>query len=335
MVTRKSETSPTATAPPAGATAPAAGSATSSATSPSVGPAVSSTTSPGTGPLPTEPCQVAGEDFTLIDVPAPTGLISAARVLGAGSLLLAYRYGDQLRFFDAVDRARELLDTDRLCLDGSGDQTLLNRLYCWPELEYRVSAATRRRLMAKVFGIPNPDVPEGERDTVIQAMLVRLLDAINAVCDSGPFRTTPTPFNEQRLEYAAVAVQARLSLLMTGLVSVQVLDLQLQLTAATEILIALASRLQLPCRPGSTVGDTIRDPWGSLEVLVGDQLRADDVDLFEAADIADAWRVVFKFLGGYPGGSYDSDELCQAAAVLRPPASDCVPICQPVKDQPQ
>ncbi|MGQ0773555.1 MAG: hypothetical protein ACT4NY_03905 [Pseudonocardiales bacterium] len=269
-------------------------------------------------------------------MPAPRGLISTDRVLGAGSLLLAYRYGDQLRFFDAVDRARELLDTDLLCLEDTGDQALLNRLYCWPELEYRVSAATVRRLVAEVFGIPNPDVAEGERDTAIQAMLVRLLDAINAVCDPGPFRTESTPFTQQRLDYAAFAVQARLSRSMRGLVTMQVRDLQRQLTAATDILIDLASRLQLPCRPGLTVGDPVQDPWGSLEVLVGDQLRADGVDLFEAADIADAWRVVFDFLADFTGGiGACPDELCQAAAVLRPPASDCIPVCEPSKAQPQ
>ncbi|MGH3871436.1 MAG: hypothetical protein ACRDSR_07980 [Pseudonocardiaceae bacterium] len=268
-----------------------------------------------------ERCEVADVPFAALpDIPPPNALISLERVRGAGSLLLSYRYGDQLRFFDAVDAARTLLDTDRLCLDGTGDQALLNRLYCWPELEYRVSATTRRSLVAKVFGIPSPDVGESERDTAIQPMLMRLLDAINAVCDPGPFRSAPTAADEQRVEFAAFAVQARLSLTMTGLTTMLVRDLQRQFTASTDILTDLAARLQLPCRPGVTEPDL----WGSLDVLVGDQLRADGVDLFEAADIADAWRAVFAFLATFTGGA-DVSDVCQAAAVLRPPAADCVP----------
>lgn len=268
-------------------------------------------------------------DFAALpDIPPPNALISLDRVLGAGSLLLSYRYGDQLRFFDAVDLARELLDTDRLCLDGPDDQALLNRLYCWPELEYRVSAATRRRLVTKVFGIPNPEVPESERDTAIQPMLVRLLDAINAVCDPGPFRSGPTSADEQRVEFAAFAVQARLSLSMTGLTTMLVRDLQRQLTASTFILTDLATRLRLPCRPCVTDPDL----WGSLEVLVGEQLRASGVDLFEAADMAEAWGEIFEFLAAFTGGAEVSD-VCQAAAVLRPPAADRVPDSVPRQDQ--
>lgn len=358
MVARKPGTSPTATATagstpttsPASTTGstPTTGPPTGS-TSPGTGPAAGSTLPPGTdlprtgsprtGSLRPEPCEVADEVFDLRTVPPPSGLISIDRVRGAGSLLLSYLYCDRLRFCDAVDRARELLDTDRICLDGPDDQALLNRLYCRPELEDRVSAATRRRLVAKVLGIPNPDVPEGERDTAIQPMLVRLLDGINAVCDPGPFRDDPTPFSRQRLDYAAFAVQAQLSRSMTGLVTMQVRDLQRQTIAAQTILEDLASRLQLPCRPGVTVGATLgavgRDPWGPLEALVGEQLRADGVDLFEAADIADAWRVVFEFLAGFTGRVGVSTEslptellpaeLCQAAAVLRTPASGLPP----------
>lgn len=338
MVTSKSGTNPTATC----ADDPAPSSATSSTASSSTGPAVSPRTH---GPSLPVPCAVASVEFALPVVDPPMGLISRDRVLGAGSLLLAYRYGDQLRFFEAVGRARELLDTDQLCLNDldrpaayrdspatSRDEALLDRLYCWPELENRVSTATRRRLAAKVFGIPHPDVPDDERDTGIQPMLVRLLDAINEISDLDSVRTAPTPLNLYRLEFAARTVQARLSLSMTGLVTMQVRDLQRQLTASMDILTELASRLQLPCRPGATG----RDMWDSLEMLVGNQLRADGVDLFEAADMAAAWRVVFQFLANFTGGASVSAELREAAAVLRPPASDRIPVGeQPRQLQPQ
>lgn len=292
------------------------------------------TTSNRPDPL-TDYCAVAGVGFNLGIVYPPSPLVSPERVRGAGSLLLSYRYGDQLRFFDAVNRARELLDTDLLCLattSGSGDMTtdldddaiakrrrLLNRLYCWPEQQDRVSAATRRRLVAKVFGIPHPEVPEGDRNTVIQPMLIRLLDAINAVCDPGPFpRREPVPAQLGQLKSAAFAVQDQLSASMTELVTLQVRDLQAQFDAATQILTHLAPYLQLPCRPG-TGND--QDLWRSVQTLVGAQLRASGTELFEAADMADAWRAIFEFLAEFNVGfDVEARNLpCEAAALLRPP----------------
>ncbi|MGH4006623.1 MAG: hypothetical protein ACRDTH_00360, partial [Pseudonocardiaceae bacterium] len=276
--------------------------------------------------------------------PPTKALISRQRVLGAGSLLQSHRYGDLLRVFDAVDRARELMDRDQLCLDESTDSVrggLPDRLYCYPERDYRVSAATRRELMAKVFGIRNPDGPESDRDTKIQPMLVNLLDAINAVCDPAPLRNKPTDAHQQRVKFAAYAVQAQLSSSMEGL-TMTVRSLQRQFTTATEILIELASRLQLPCRPSSTGRDpaTLHDLWGPLEVLVGSRLQADGVNMFEEAYTADAWRVVFEFLAA-PDRADVSDELCspelcQAVAVLRPPAAYVrAPDSLPRIDQPQ
>ncbi len=67
-------------------------------------------------------------------------------------------------------------------------------------------------------------------------------------------------------------------------------------------------------------------------MLVGDRLRAENVDRFEAADVADTWREVFAFLAGFTGGSTVSPALCQAASVLRPPRPDYLPVYQ---DRPQ
>ena len=262
------------------------------------------------------PCELAGVNFALSTVSPPSVFVTD-RVLGAGVLMLAYQYGTRLRFFDAPTRARELLDTDRICVDDRG---LLDRLYCWPERDERLDTVQRARLMARVLGVPHPDVDDAERDTLIQPLLARLLDAINAVCDPGPFRKSVPPASEENLDSALLAVRARLSQSMTGLVTQQVRDLQRQLDNAIEIVTDLATDLQLPC--GFSNSPAI---WGALDVLVGDQLRSDGVDIIEGAQTAEAWSAIFAFLDGsssYVKGTLPSG-LCGSVALLRPPP------CQP------
>lgn len=266
--------------------------------------------------------------FVLPIVAAPTALISPERVKGAGVLLLARIYGDQLRFFDAIDKARELLDTDLLCLDTlknvscstNPQQTLLNLLYRWPETGHQVSLATRQRLANKVLGIPAPGAPAAERDTLIQPLLSRLLDSINAVPDPTSLKSA----DQEVLKLTAQLVEARLSTTMTGLVTMQVRDLQKQLGVATSILGDLGGHLKRPCRPGATDEYNVFAP---LTVLVGKQLEADGVDLFQTADIAEAWRVVFEKLPNLTGSvTQVDDQLSRAAAVLRPPGTDRLPV---------
>jgi hypothetical protein len=210
---------------------------------------------------PVDPCAVAHEPLVLPDIALPA-LISDERVTASGVLLLAHLYGTRLRFFDAVDQARRLLDTDQLCVD---DKDLLNLLYCWPERHFRLDAVQRARLAARVLGIPHPDVPDEDRDNVVQRLLARLLESINSVCDPGPLRTKATPADVRLLESAVAAVQTRLSRSMTTLATLQVRDLQVQLSTAMHVLTELATRrlLPVPCRPGAASPDI----WGSVSFL--------------------------------------------------------------------
>jgi len=278
-------------------------------------PAQQQASAPATPPI--DPCAVAATPLALPDIQLPA-LISAERVTASGVLLLAHIYGTLLRFFDAVYRARQLLDTDQLCLDDQ-HRDLLNLLYCWPERHHRLDDVQLARLAAKVLGIPHPDVPDEDRDKVIQRLLAGLLDSINSVCDPGCLRRKAPAADRRLLESAVAAVQTRLSWSMTGLTTMQVRDLQVQLDTATKILTELATLLPVPCRPGVAGPDI----WGSVSYLVGDQLRAADVDLFETADEARAWRVIFNWLDGYTGGLPSRKKVvCRAAALLRPPRRD-------------
>jgi hypothetical protein len=256
-----------------------------------------------------DPCLRAAEPLDPIPTIGPPRLIRPKRVGAAGVLMLAHSYGTRLRFFDAVDRARLLLDTDQVRI---GDRSLRARLYCWPERDHRVDTRMRLLLAAKVLGVPHPDVPDDERDDTIQRLLAELLDALHGVCDPGGLRTKPTAAAHQRLESAASAVCARLSTTMTGLTTMQVRDLQVQLKAARDILTALAPHLRVP------------DLWGTLAVLVGERLRADGVELLAEAETARAWAAVFTWLAtpSRKMRSIDRD-LCRTAALLRPPRSRC------------
>lgn len=267
-------------------------------------------------PGPATACGFAHIDFTPL-VLAPPRLISPESVRGAGVLMLIYQYGTRLRFFEAVDRARELLDTDRLCLDDKADKDLADRLYCYPDPRHRAGPFERALLAAKVLGIPDDRVPDDQRDDLIQPLLARLLDAASAACDSDSARTGPSPGDLQRIESSASAVLARLSSSMTGMACLQVRDLQCQLDTAYDLLTELAEHLPVPCRLRAPKPP---DVWGSLSVLVGDRLRADGVDLYQATQQATAWREVFDWLGlcvGRPS-TPPRTPLCKAAALLRP-----------------
>lgn len=269
-------------------------------------------------PVPATACGFAHTHFAPLHIDPPR-LISLDSVRGAGVLMLVYQYGTRLRFFEAVDRARELLDTDRLCLDDTNDKDLADRLYCYPDPRHRAGSFERALLAARVLGIPDDRVPDDQRDDLIQPMLARLLDAANVACDPPRKPYGPSAGDRQRLKSAARAVQSRLSWSMTGLASLQVRDLQCQLETARALLTELARQhLPVPCRPGAG-GDPL---WGVLSVLVGDRLRADGIDLYEATEQAAAWRTAFDWLGGYAvdrtATPSCTDALCEAAALLRP-----------------
>jgi len=94
----------------------------------------------------------------------------------------------------------------------------------------------------------------------------------------------------------------------------QIRDLQTRFETVTTMLTDLAPHLPIPCRPGAGRPDL----WGSVLFLVGDDLREDGIDLFRAAETAEAWRTVFDALDGLRGGLPTGDALCRAAALLRP-----------------
>jgi hypothetical protein len=264
-----------------------------------------------------DPCAAAAEQLDAMpNIPAPA-LVSVERVEAAGVLMLAHLYGTRLRFFDAVDRARQLLDTDALCVDDR-DQDLRRRLYCWPERGDRVGPTDRAQLVARVLGIAHPDVPDDQRDPTIQRLLADVLDAENDVCIPRPHGVEVPPAADQYLHSRVLAVRSRLSASMSGLTTMRVRDLQLQLTAAKRILDDVAGLLPVPCRPGVAA----RDLWGSLTVLVGDQLRADGIEIVEEAEIAWAWRVIFEWLAGF-GRVAPPDKVCRAAALVRPTSRGC------------
>ncbi len=245
---------------------------------------------------------------------ARPALISEERVRGAGVLMLLYQYGIRLRFFEAIERARAMIGTDQLCMDTAPND-VIDRLYCYPGPHHRAGPSDLTALAASVLGISAPEESEEQRDPLIRGMLTDLLDALNDACD-GLRRTTGQSAAElQRLESAALAVQARFSASMSGFAGLQVRDLQSRFDDVTTMLTELAQYLTVPCRPGA---GGARDLWGSVAVLVGDDLRADGIDLFGAARTADAWHTVFEALDGPPGGRPATDDLCRAAALLRP-----------------
>jgi hypothetical protein len=257
-----------------------------------------------------DPCAVAGTSLAPLLVPDPS-VIDSTRVEVAGSLMSTYIYGMRLRFFAAVDRARELFDTQELCVDSDG---LRNTLYCWPDRFDRVSPPQRATLVARVLGQSHPDVPDELVDTQIEGLLRNVFDLINSVCDPGLCRTDPTPATLDALELARESARYRLSQTVTEMVAMQVRDLSGQLDAAATLLARLAPQLSSPCRTA--------DIWASVDALVGPQLRADKIDVVSVAHAAQAWQAIFNWLAvDIPdvGLLASVRPLCGAVSRLRPP----------------
>lgn len=266
-----------------------------------------------------ELCAVAETSLTPVIVNGPTALISTEYVTAAAVLAAIHQYGDRIGFFRAVDEALTQLDGDRLCVVGN--PALLNLLNCWPERHYRITARERATLAAKVLGIRDPTLPDGIRpDPVIPGLFDNLLTAINAFCDPGPFRSAPSPATSQRLESAATAVLVRLSSTVTGRTTLRVRELQVQFGTALEILRGLSKYVHAPCRPDLTT--PVPDEWTSVSALLGTQLR-DGTDLVQAAETAAAWSTVVNWLADPQSTlANPTDEVCLAAALLRPYPTD-------------
>jgi hypothetical protein len=261
----------------------------------------------------TGPCAIASTEPERVLLPEPSG-IDLGRVQLAGSLMSIYLYGMRLMFLPAVDRARELLDTEDLCVEGND---LRNALYCWPHEYDRVTPLQRATLVARVLGQRHPDVPDEVVDTEIQALLRNMFDLINSVCDPGLCRTDPTPATLDALDLARESVRFRLSRSVTEMVALQVRDLSGQLDTAVAVLTSLAGRLASPCRR-----DIGADVWASLDRLVGPQLRTDKIDVVSVAHAAQAWQEVFDWLAnGTDASPVTSVEpsLCRAVSRLQPP----------------
>ena len=277
----------------------------------------------------TGPCAVAGIPLRGLVVPGPGG-IDPARVRVAGSLMSTYLYGMRLMFFPAVDRARELLDTQDLCLerdvdDGPTDRVtdrvtgnaLRNALYCWPDRYDRVSPLQRATLVAQVLGQPHPDVPAEQVNAEIEPLLRNMFGLINSVCDPGLCRTDPTPATEDALRLARESVRYQFSRSVTELTAMRVRDLQDQLHTAVVVLTSLADRIASPCR--TQLG---ADLWAGLDRLVGPQLRAEKIDVMSVAHAAEAWQTVFTWLAD---DTVDDDlleetkRLCGAVSRLQAP----------------
>jgi hypothetical protein len=283
----------------------------------------------------TGPCTVARTPLRPLGLPDPTG-IDPKRVEIAGYLMSIYLYGMRLMFFSAVDRARELLDTNDLCLErDAGDKAgvvdqvvdkvagkvvgddVRNALYCWPHHYDRVTSTQRATMVARVLGQPHPDVPDELVDTEIVPLLRTLFDAINSVCDPGPFRKQPTPAAVDAVELARESVRYRLSQSVTEMVALQTRDLSDQLETAVAVLTGLASRLASPCRVDLGV-----DLWASLDRLVGPQLRAEKIDVVSVAQAAQAWQVIFDWLVmDIPGATLEASitPLCGPVSRLQAP----------------
>ena len=274
----------------------------------------------------TGPCAIADVPMRRLALPDDPGGTDPARVRVAGSLMSIYLHGMRLMFFSAVDRARELLDTQDLCLERDAEDTvrgrvesaitgnhLRNALYCWPYRYDRVTPQQRATLVARVLGQPHPDVPDELVDTAIQPLLGNLFDLINSVCDPGPFRDKPTPATVDALRVARESVRYRLSRSVTEMVALQVRDLQEQLEIAVEVLNRVAGRLALSCR-----AELGTDVWTALDRLVGPQLRADKIDVVSVAHAAQAWQAVFDWLAvDIPDGGLEASVLPLCGAVSR------------------
>ena len=277
----------------------------------------------------TGPCAVAGIPLRGLVVPGPGG-IDPARVRVAGSLMSTYLYGMRLMFFPAVDRARELLDTQDLCLerdvdDGPTDRVtdrvtgnaLRNALYCWPDRYDRVTPLQRATLVAQVLGQPHPDVPAEQVNAEIEPLLRNMFGLINSVCDPGLCRTDPTPATEDALRLARESVRYQLSRSVTELTAMRVRDLQDQLHTAVVVLTSLADRIASPCR--TQLG---ADIWAGLDRLVGPQLRADKIDVMSVAHAAEAWQTVFAWLAADIADDdllKETRPLCGAVSRLQAP----------------
>ncbi|GIH06924.1 hypothetical protein Rhe02_49910 [Rhizocola hellebori] len=267
-------------------------------------------------------CKTAGVDLTLTTISRPFDLADSGRVEAAGALMLIHQYGTRMGFFAAIDRARDLLDEDKLCLDFvSGQRKLLNALYCWPRLTEQLESSRIAAVKAKVLGIGDAGVPESERNTAIGPQLGRLVALLNRACNPGKCQDEPTTTELFELERAYRAVRFNLTMSTSTGTMLTIKEMKANLSTAVSILDGLADHLYLPCHLDATDG-----AFRSVLALVGDDLMAAGVDLTEAAEIAEAWQVIFSWL------AYDAsaavamtsipDDLCGAAATLRPVPRD-------------
>ncbi|CRK59230.1 hypothetical protein [Alloactinosynnema sp. L-07] len=256
------------------------------------------------------PSAVSRVPLDLPRMPLP-GLAVVGRdsVAASGVLMLTHFYVTRLRFFEAVDTARRMLDTDRLWIS---DKDLLNLLYCWPEHYQRISELHRAQLEARILGIPHPDVANESRDQIIQGLLVRVLNAFGQ--PDGRVRRRRA--DEVDLTSAVSAVRSRLAGSVSGLGTMQIRDLRTQLTAATDILAGLANPLHVRRRSATAKGNV----WASLNTLVGQAQRTDGVDMYAAAEQARAWRRIWLLLENHAGGPPSKGQR-RAAMLLRPAPS--------------
>ncbi|MGH3526973.1 MAG: hypothetical protein ACRDS0_03560 [Pseudonocardiaceae bacterium] len=275
-----------------------------------------------------DPCAIAGTALDVPKIEVPSGLVSEEFVTAAGVLAVIYQVADRIGAFAAIDRAIQQLDSDELCIDRVG---LLNRLSCWEERDNRVKAPERARLVAKILGLRDADLPQGvQPDAVIPGLLDDVLDAINAHCDPGVYRDEPTSMDVVRLRLATRAVQVRLSSLVTGYSVLRIQDLQVQYSRALAILRGLAHFVRRPCRPRDDDVAAHHTPmqaeWISVSALIGTRLP-DGSDLFDAVATAKAWQIIFDdWL--IDDGDEEADamtlarspsrKVCEAAALLRP-----------------
>jgi hypothetical protein len=269
-----------------------------------------------------DPCATAGVDLDIPEVGDVDELSNDEDVTAAAVLAVVYQYGDRIGFFRAIDRAVQQLDSDQLCVE---DHDLLNALSCWAEIDYRVTAPERARLVAKILGLSDPHLPEGiVPDPGIQVLLNDLLDAINANCDPGVFRDEPTSFDRSALHRASQAVRARISSSMTTFSILKIKQLQVQFERAQRILAGLAPHVRGRCRAPQYTDAVAAPEWIAVSALLGDRLP-DGTELVSAATTANAWRVVFERLADdrVVGNVGEDDEICQAAALLRPTRVSC------------
>jgi hypothetical protein len=255
-------------------------------------------------------CETAGVDLELDLMPPPVDLADPDRIKAAGALMLIHQYATRMGFFAAIERARVLLDEDKLRLDfGDGESDLLNTLYCWPRLNEGLDPRTVAAVKARVLGIAHDDVSESDRNQSIGPLLARLVEALNVARE-------PTAAQLFDLERARRAVRTNLTQHTSAGAMLVVKHLKANFTTAQRLLEQLAEHLPAPRYLDA--GGALR----SVVSLVGDDLRAGGVNLAEAYDVAVAWQTLFGWLSTQddpalaPGEI--GDGLWKAAATLRP-----------------